>query len=58
MESKVEVVFVFVTRPRFVLERLKVVPKFSFFFLRLVSSSSDSSNVLRMEKIHFRIYEK
>lgn len=38
--------------------RLKVVPKFSFFFLRLVSSSSDSSNVLRMEKIHFRIYEK
>lgn len=38
--------------------RLKVVPKFSFFFLRLVSSSSDSSNVLRMEKIYFRIYEK
>lgn len=37
--------------------RLKVVPKFSFFFLRLLSSS-DSSNVLRMEKIHFRIYEK
>lgn len=52
----------FCFRPRFVLERnvsrLKVVPKFSFFFLRLVSSSSDSSNVLRMEKIHFRIYEK